>query len=457
MQQFKSRLTRIKGSLESKLPEGPDIYGYSGVDKAMLLRTCDDIYALAELMEAKDTPHQFEIIVLKRFEARIHEGLKKFLDEDAGTPKAKDKFDDFLDKFSRLYERTKQAYFIVSKDGLRDELEIQALLSQISSLKDKQTEYESLVEELQKNAEAARIRADEIEIALTNATSQITTQTQSATNAHAEIHENLGAVRTWHGEISSTHGKMAGWDKEVSDTLEATKTNATAVATMLGQLQTGITDLTDATQKSKELTDASNAIHGQNVALIEEIRNTLGDSNRVGMAASFKEQMGLIHASQDQWKWIFIITLGVFAGVSIFAIALHLQGGTATWQSALSRFAMASPLIWLAWFAARQYGFANRVREDYTYKYASAMAYEGYKKAVREVDPTLEKSLVEVAIMNMAQNPVRLYSPKESDHASPFSEFFDKIFGRVKGVKATANPSGVSAEANLDLDPEKGK
>ena len=52
--------------------------------------------------------------------------------------------------------------------------------------------------------------------------------------------------------------------------------------------------------------------------------------------------------------------------------------------------------------------------------------------------------------MNMAQNPVRLYRPKESDHASPFSELFEKIFGRIKGEKVAVNPAGVAGEANLD-------
>ena len=101
------------------------------------------------------------------------------------------------------------------------------------------------------------------------------------------------------------------------------------------------------------------------------------------------------------------------------------------------------------WFSVRQYGFANRVSEDYTYKYASAMAYEGYKKAVREADPGLEKALVEVAIVNMAQNPVNLYDPKDSDHSSPLSELFDKVFGRVKTVRASVSQNGAMAEADL--------
>lgn len=449
MQHFKSRLTKIRGLIGSKIPDGPDVFGYPGVDKGMLLQTCDEIYALAELMEAKETPHQFEIIVLKRFEAGVHEHLKTFLETEANGAKAKDKFVEFLDRFSLLYERTKQAYFIVSKDGLRDELEIQNLRSQVAALKEKQAEYERLVDALGTKAETASRRAETIETALNAATTQIRDQSKAASEAHTEITEKLRDVQAWHGEIATTHGNMEGWDKEITATLEDAKDTKAAATTLLGQLQKGVTDLQEATAKVSTLTADTNTVHEQNLTLIEEIRNTLGDSNRVGMAASFKEQMGAVEKSQDQWKRIFVWTLGVLAMVSIVTLVKHLQSESATWQSVLSRFAVISPMVWLAWFAARQYGFANRVREDYTYKYASAMAYEGYKKAVREADPSLEKSLVEVAIMNMAQNPVRLYSPKESDHASPLSEFFDKVFGRVKGVKANASRAGVSAEANL--------
>lgn len=452
MQHFKSRLTRIKGLLESKLQDGPDPFGYGGVDKPMLLQTCDEIYALAEVIEAKDTPHQFEVLVLKRYEAKIHEDLKKFLEDDASGSKAKEKFEGFLENFSRLYERTKQAYFIVSKDGLRDELEIQRIGSHLSALKAQQVEYEGQVEKLRKTAETATTRAQEIEAELDDATRQIIDQSQSANNASIEIHEHLGEVRTWHGAISVAHGEVEQWTRRIETTLERAKANETVLVELLARLKDGIAKLEAATEKSTELTTETQAVHEQNQALIEEIRNTLGDSNRVGMAASFQEQMRLVKVGQEQWKWIFIGGLLLLATVSSLAFFLKTQNGIITWQSAFPRVAIVTPLVWLAWFAARQYGFASRVREDYTYKYASAMAYEGYKKAVREADPTLEKSLVEVAISNMAQNPVRLYSPKESDHASPFSEFFDKVFGRVRGVKAGANQSGVSAEANLSQE-----
>ena len=451
MQQFKSRLTRIKTLIEAKLPDGPDVYGYPGVNKEMLLITCGDMYTLAEKIETKDESQEFEIIVLKRFEGKIHEALKKFLETDAGSGKEKERFDEFLDKLSKLYEKTKQVYFIVNKDGLRDDLAIQALHQQVEALQAKKIEYETLIDSLRVQAEEATARSAEIEKALEEASESIDSQAAECAAATEAIQKNLTETTQWHEDISKTYSKMDGWDSEVQESMNATKANESETATLLRQLKTAGAELSDATLKSSTLATETRQVHGQNKELIEEIQNTLGDANRVGMAASFKDQMVAMKTAQDQWKWTFIATLGVLIVVSFSIVVAHMLDGASSWQSVLARLAMVTPILWLAWFSVRQYGFANRVREDYTYKYASAMAYEGYKKAVREADPGLEKALVEVAIVNMAQNPVRLYDPKDSDHSSPISEFFDKVFGRVKTVRATVNQNGASAEADMTV------
>jgi len=449
MQQFKSKLTRIKNLIESKLPDGADVYGYQGVNKSMLLRTCNDIYLLAEKIETKDESQEFEIIVLKRFESRIHEALKKFLVDVAGSGEEKERFDDFLDKLSKLYEKTKQVYFIVNKDGLRDDMEIQGLRDQIAALQIKKTEFEALIEDLRAQSEIATTRATDIENALNETTEVIDKQADKCGEATKAIQSSLGEIENWHKEISNTYAKMEGWDEDVQGSLNAVKANESATEEILRQLKAGVSELDAATKKSSALTTETDLVHGQNQELVKEIQNTLGDANRVGMAASFKDQMAAMKTTQNQWKWTFVGTLGFFVTVSATIIVAHLFDGASTWQSVLARLAIVTPIIWMGWFSARQYGFANRVREDYTYKFSSAMAYEGYKKAVREADPGLEKALVEVAIMNMAQNPVRLYSPKDSDHATPLSEFFDKALGRVKSVKASVNKDGASTETEM--------
>ncbi len=52
----------------------------------------------------------------------------------------------------------------------------------------------------------------------------------------------------------------------------------------------------------------------------------------------------------------------------------------------LNHLPLLGPFIWLGWFSAVQYGYVSRVREDYAFKFAASMAFEGYKKEAREVD-----------------------------------------------------------------------
>ena len=450
MRQFKSTLTRLKNSIVEKLPEGPDVYGFQGVTKVMLVKTCDDMHALAGFIETKDESQEFEIIVLKRLEAKLSTTLKKFLDEDAGSGREKEKFDEFLDKFSKLYEKTKQVYFIVNKDGLRDDMEIQTLREQIVALTSQKDEYESLIGELREKSENATAQAAEVERTLGEAYNNIDERVTNSQAASTAIQAALEAVTEWHKKIDETYNKMEGWDSDIEATNTSASENLRLTKELMEQLEKGTSGLNEAVHQSAALTTETNQIHESNQELIREIQETLGDANRVGMAASYKVQMHAMERTMGQWKWTFMGTLGGFALVSIGIIVWHLFGDNSTWGATLTRFGMTAPLIWLAWFAVRQYGFANRVREDYTYKYATAMAYEGYKKAVREAAPDLEKALIEVAIMNMAENPVRLYSPRDSDHATPFSEMVDKLFGRVKKLNGKVGHDGVSAEAELE-------
>lgn len=89
------------------------------------------------------------------------------------------------------------------------------------------------------------------------------------------------------------------------------------------------------------------------------------------------------------------------------------------------RLALVSPFIWLGWFSAKQYGYTARLREDYAYKEASAMSFEGYKREAGESSAEMLEKLLEVSINNFSDNPIRIYSGT-GNHASPLNELLDK-------------------------------
>ena len=452
MRNFKGRLTKIRNLMQENLPEGPDAYGFLGITKSMLVKTCDDMQLLAEHMEKNGEAQEFEILALIRFEAKVHESLKKFLEEETGSGKVKDKFDSFLDNFSRLYERTKQAYFIVNNNGLRNDVEVLTLRNQIEELQIRKAEYESLVETLSQRSKVATTRTAEIETALVDAMKLIQEESALCKTSSTTVAKSLADTTKWGQEIETVHQKLSNWDADIQTRLDAAKANQSATEALLKSVKAGASDVEEATKKADALTVQTTATHEDNKRLISEITNTLGDANRVGMGASFKTQMLVMERTQNQWKWTFIVTLGVLLLVSGGIVLAHLLKDASTWQSTVVRLTTVTPLVWLAWFSVRQYGFANRVREDYAYKHSTAMAYEGYKKAARQASPELERALIEVALVNLALNPVRLYSPKDADHATPISEWYDKVFGRVTSAKVTVTPTGGSVQADMKLE-----
>jgi hypothetical protein len=84
--------------------------------------------------------------------------------------------------------------------------------------------------------------------------------------------------------------------------------------------------------------------------------------------------------------------------------------------------------------SVKQYGYLSRIQEDYAYKFASAMAFEGYKKQAKEIDEDLLKQLLAVSVENLSQNPIRLFNSNDN-HASPANEIakdFLSVFNRNK-------------------------
>jgi hypothetical protein len=62
------------------------------------------------------------------------------------------------------------------------------------------------------------------------------------------------------------------------------------------------------------------------------------------------------------------------------------------------------------------------------------MAYEGHKKAARDVDEELEQILLEFSLFNMAQNPIRLYGERDI-HATPVQEALEQFLSKLSTFK----------------------
>lgn len=190
-----------------------------------------------------------------------------------------------------------------------------------------------------------------------------------------------------------------------------------------------------------EAIEAQKKLFAEFEAKRESIDATLEGASKVAMARSFQERRKSLDETQKRWRNIFIVGIG---GLSIIGALL---GGQflVTMQSAegvpndtlglallFVRFLVLGPVVWLTWFAARQYGHVLRLAEDYAFKEAAAHAFVGYRTEMGE-DAEMLRLLREYAIENFGANPVRTLSKNEP--VTPLNEVLDKTLGKVSPDK----------------------
>jgi len=213
--------------------------------------------------------------------------------------------------------------------------------------------------------------------------------------------------------------------------IEASKKEVAADEEAIRNLVAEFTNLTKELAANKQTQEA---LFDEFEKYRQKIDGLLGDANRTGMAASFTNRGSGLKWPLIGWLAIFGSSLGGlwYMGVTYIAPILNANSPT-SWEQLPLRLALTAPFVWLGWFSARQYGFTSRLREDYAYKEASAKSFEGYKREAKEVDPEMLKKLLEQAITNLGDNPIRIYEGK-NNHPSPTHELFDNLMKDDKAL-----------------------
>jgi len=418
--------------MEQKLPDGNDIYGYPGITKASLVIALDTAYVLSQEIK-EDDETRFEVISLKRAGSAIYKRLKEYLEADSAEADKKIGFNDFLDDLSSLVEKAKLTYFIVAKHGIRDDEElakIRATIAELTVLKDELNDRERTV--------ASKVEA------IGSAVEQIEARHKSTGKMAGEIEGWHTTSNKYYGEMETTHEAITGWDEDVKNCAaqfqEKDKQFSAVVAAACQSRDSLKNDASIGTWQVKEIKTSAE----EHRKLLDEIRQTLEGANRVGMAASFQARKKELGIQLGIWQCIFVAAI-IAIGLAVWKFLLPtITADTKRWTELCAELAIVFPLIWLGWFAAKQYGYISKIREDYAFKSAAAMAYEGHKKAAREVDKNLERVLLELSLYNMAQNPIRLYGDGEM-HGTPLHEVMEQIldkFPNLQKVSANVPPLG---------------
>lgn len=415
MQSVRSNITRLKNQIEASFPNEGDLFEFPGVTRELLMSLLES--ASAESYELIDKEENEEVILLKRKLAQPFETCRDYLYDFKGGKRDKTYFDEFVRALTEIRDHIRLTYFICNKSGLRTENEIQAAKESLAELTDYKIKLKADVKELLAIRDELKTKLDVV----VNADEQAQESLEATTDAGNEI-------LSIQSKVSASFEVISKYEQKITESKEAALQNSseiTVIATrgkkVSSELDVAKKTLTEITQETQNLQDTCKELN-------DEITKTLEAANRVGMAGSFNSRKEELKGSLILWAICFVLSIGAILSIGLWMIYPYIGQNTLEMKLedvGLKLFVVA-PLVWLAWMSARQYGYISKIREDYSFKYATAMAFEGYKKQAQEINEELLNQLLKQALDTVGQNPIRLYSSKDN-HASPMQEALDGV------------------------------
>ena len=226
----------------------------------------------------------------------------------------------------------------------------------------------------------------------------------------------------------ATKAELQAVNDELQETLTATKAVLKAVEAQGeksdASIKTGEALITQANQK---------------------LTKALADINRQALAGAFDAQAQKVNSERLIWVYLFLAAIVWLLGVGWYLTKDLDPKAVFDYHNLFRALPFVAPAIWLGWLSARQAGLLARIHQDYAYKAATAVAFEGYKKeAAAASDDALSRQLLETTIRNFGENPIRIYS-KSDDHVMPIEQLIatvkdDSTWTRVMDLLKALKP-----------------
>ncbi|HHF2120858.1 TPA: hypothetical protein ACPJK5_000803, partial [Haemophilus influenzae] len=319
----------------------------------------------------------------------------------------------FILSLIKLRMTIKELYLIEVKGELRTEEELNAIAADISKAKLNLEEHISLEEQLVENKK-------EFE----NLKNSLITLKKSYNDAQEQITE----ISQWHEQSEKLSGDISNYEFTAQNNLTKITTLATTAETNKPQIE----------KYHEDIEGMIKLFNKQK----EEIEMIIEDANRASMAGSFKTQSENIDSKMKAVDKILLGSLVATSVISLFNYSTSLSAADSlNILQFLAKSIVTIPLLVIAWLKAKERAYLFRLREDYNYKYSSAMAFEGYKKQVQEQDPKLHQQLLQIAVDNLGINPTKVFD--KDLKSTPLETIIDGVGKRldkaVDGIKGEVN------------------
>ncbi|AGA77651.1 coiled-coil domain-containing protein [Echinicola vietnamensis] len=414
MKSIRQRLTLLINNIDENLPDEEDIYGYEGISKRIITQSLKESYDL--LGNLDDYKDKFEVIFLQRSLADLIKESKENL-KGGILKSAESKFDDFLNNVQKIRYLIRETYIAVTDHPIRVDIDLKKAKDQLSELASDIDDLSDLYEKLESIKKSSEGFLQKLE---------------EKDEFYTEHVESINSSET---EIKSAKEKIQIIAEQIAEWQEQIKTSSTSIANNKGNYEALVEDISslkEEIQEAKsEFSEELDSLHEANSKNEEQqalIQKTIEDANRAGMAGSFKKRKDELRLPLIFWQYFTILTLGLLIYLSFVLIKPLISDPN--WEEIIIKLPILASCVWLCWFSAKQYGFTTRIREDYAYKYAVSMAFEGYKNAAREINKDLLEQLLSLTVLNISKNPISIFETK-NNHGSPINEIIDSTLKRI--------------------------
>jgi DNA repair exonuclease SbcCD ATPase subunit len=416
MKGIRTRISNLRTNISSKLPEQEDLFGFPGINKSIIDESLEQSYQLLSLLESFDG--KMEVTVLKRRLARLVEECNSLLKAINNSKNLEEHFDNLLINLFNIRTYIRLTYISLTEKPLRADTELQFAKEEHAKLVELNNETKDLQGALLESKESSAILIKSLETTVT-----IYEEKKN------EILQSIAEIKSFEGNISDINDNVTTWRAE----LEKLKSDTVSNTTMVGSLLESANSVKASLESSsKELDSQRNQIKEMNEINSDQqkiIQATIEDANRFGLAGSFKKRKDELKNVQMFWRFVTILVL-----IALVVLSYELINKIINEPDSISLLVARIPIfasaVWLGWFSSKQHGYVSRIREDYAYKYAVSMAFEGYKNATRDIDEDLLKSLLQLTVLNISKSPGELYNSK-NNHGSPLNEIIDKVLSNL--------------------------
>jgi hypothetical protein len=422
MRAEKQRLTRIIHGIKERFPEGNDIFGYSGITKEGVVFSLRKTYTFLGLLE--EINDEVETVWIKRKLAKYFDEISAIL-KDIDSDTWIQLFDRFLDLILEMRMNVKELYITVTDNPLRVDEDIQ-------KAKEQYTELQNVSNSVAGELETIRMGAEKTEKLLEELDDLKTGLSSANEDAKKIIARIAGIEETANGSsktIEDVTPKITATFTEVKELQKSLNIESEKISNLLANCEMNA-------EKTKQRENSLQKQIELDTKIQEDIKQTLQDVNKHGMAGAFLKRKQELKWTAVLWASLSVVAMGILIFISYkFAVDVFNSDGF-VFMEQLFKIPAVVAGVWLCWFCAKQFGYTIRIREDYSYKYAISMAFEGYKNETREINKELLEKLLEVTVANISSNPIILYNSK-SNHGSPWHELTDGIKNFLKiDVKA---------------------